>query len=79
MGDRFFNEKKEIENDKIIKILSVTGMYTKLLPETENSEGTFYFYMITIQTCKSIGDDRKLFYKNNCFVIVDRPSESNAN
>ena len=42
MGDRFFNEKKEIENDKIIKILSVTGMYTKLLPETENSEGTFY-------------------------------------
>lgn len=26
MGDRFFDEKKEIENDKIIKILSVTGM-----------------------------------------------------
>ena len=44
MGDRFFNEKKEIENDKIMKILSVTGMYTKLLPETENSEGTFYLY-----------------------------------
>ena len=35
MGDRVFNEKKEIENDKIMKILSVTGMYTKLLPETE--------------------------------------------
>ena len=52
MGDRFFNEKKEIENDKIMKILSVTGMYTKLLPETENSEETFYLYMITIQTCK---------------------------
>ena len=52
MGDRFFNEKREIENDKIMKILSVTGMYTKLLPETENSEGTFYLYMITIQTCK---------------------------
>ena len=69
MGDRFFNEKKEIENDKIMKILSVTGMYTKLLPETENSERTFYLYMITIQTCKVLVMTEKFSTKTTVLIV----------
>ena len=69
MGDRFFNEKKEIENDKIMKILSVTGMYTKLLPETENSKGTFYLYMITIQTCKVLVMTEKFSTKTTVLIV----------